>query len=234
MEVISLISNKKLVKGGIYKVKVIKNSQEYTTNGRYNGVVLLEKYGSYNANYFTTIDGKDLPSIDYGSYTECDSDIRIEVGDILIPLYDNLRTLRKGEKYRVVEVIKGNHYNTFCKVKFEGINRFYEYTYWRYEVLSKSEVRDMLLDNLTDNIKLDILTTVKSKLDLATDKKYELIKLICKGISDPYYNTLPLIEWICDKVDKSYNVKKEDFDPLMEMSLKEIIEIFEKNNNISK
>lgn len=235
MEVISLINNRRLVKGGKYIVERLYNSKKFRTRRYYNnkGSITLKIYGDYYPNQFTTLDGKPLPNIDM-DYDPIENEKEtIKVGDILIPKTDNLKTLRKGKKYRVIEVEKRAYTYSNChRVKFEGLNRFYFYSYWNYDKIPHSEVRDMVLDSLFDDTKMDIITEVKSKMDIASDKNYELIKILGKGMCDPYYNTLPFIDWVCTRVGKSHNVKEKDFEPLMKLTLEEIIEIIHKNNNI--
>ena len=241
MVVIAKKGTTKLVKGCRYEVRSLYNSPN-PTNRWNRGRVYLKDIGGYVVGNFTTTDGQPLPAIDWQAPTVV-QEKRIEfedlkVNDILVCKSDRYSTLLQGAKYRIVDLKitttparPGRNYTTTTKkVKFEGCNRYFEYSSWKFRRLNVDEARELQLLAVLDNEEQSYSVDIENrKIDLLANKNVALIKALAKSITDGYRHELDVVDWACQKSAARLKVTRDDYKQLLKMPLKDILKLVETN-----
>lgn len=241
MVVIAKKGTTKIIKGHRYEVHSLYNAPG---GSRYNrGRVHIKGIGSYVVANFTTTDGNELPKIDWQSHVVIAQEKSIsfeelKINDIIVCNSDRYTTLMKGSKYRIVDLkatsvqkagYQGRTYTqTTKKVKFEGCNRYFEFSPWKFRRLNVDESRSLHLGTLLDNEEHSYsVDVVNRKIDLIDNKNAALIKALAKSIIDNYRHELGVVDWACQKTASRLKITKDDYDKLLKMPLKDILKIVE-------
>ena len=74
-----------------------------------------------------------------------------------------------------------------------------------------------------------ITTNDTRKIDLVKDKNLELVKILSKAILDPNRHGLKILDWGIQQVSRKTEVKVDDYTDLLEMPLKDILDLIETN-----
>lgn len=246
MNVICLKASSKLVKGGVYKL-VYFNNDNSKKNPYFRPIlrIYLNEFSiqSFPLENFKLEDGSKFTETiwtcpDYqlklNEREQTKIDKNIKVGDYVIPLYDSLKTLIRGRTYKVSEVKFHDHKNnlgqitwTDIKIKLEGSQRWY--VAWNFRKCSNQESRDINLKQLFDEkTNTETVNRHKRKFDFfdESDKKKLLIQFIIASASDRFRNQMDIIDWAITKSAKNYKLTRSDFEPIMLMSVSEIIKHF--------
>jgi hypothetical protein len=242
MWVICKKGSTKLVKGHSYEVVSMNNSSTSTYKS-----VRLKDFGGYSVKNFTTTDGKPLPEIDiplpanFYNRFELLKGEDVSKGDIIVCMRDNYKTLVKEGMYRVEEINRKvtprTSYNGTILtplveyfIKFEGVKRKLKLNGWCFRKLTTAEARELALNQLLFDETTGLITTNDTrKIDLVQDKNLELIKIVSKSILDPNRHGLKILDWGVQQVSKKTEVKVDDYADLLEMSLKDILDLIETN-----
>ena len=233
MRIVSKTNNSKLVKGSVYEVSRIWNSSK-------NGRVSLKGLGTYSTKGFTQLDGTPLPQIDW---QDPSTQVRVDngyikephllkKGDIVVCRWDT-KYLASGQKYKISDVNtierkygSGSSYKE-TKIKVEGFNRWLNP--WRFRYLNQEEIRDLSLNEIFDAHEAYAVDKLTRKLDKQAPKIKNKIILgsIFDGILDHHRNNLSTLDWVVQKSGRKWDLKHEDIDPFLNLSLKEIIDLME-------
>jgi hypothetical protein len=93
---------------------------------------------------------------------------------------------------------------------------------YSFKPLSVSERRELNLNSVLNNDEFEVHDMKKNrKIDLMRNKDEELLKIISKSILDPARHHLSILEWGFKLTN--LDIVKEDYDHLMNLSLKEIL-----------
>ncbi len=238
MIVIAKKGTTKLVKGARYEVRSLFNSTNRSRTNR----VYLKGIGGYVVDNFTTTDGQPLPKIDWQEAAVV-PEKRIEfedlkVNDIIVCKSDRYSTLIQGAKYRIVDLkstttqAPGKKYiRTAKKVKFEGCNRYFDYSHYRFRKLTIDESRELQLSSVLDDEVNSCSVDVNiRKIDAIDNKNATLIKVLAKSIIDVYRHELDVVDWGCQKSGSKLKITRDDYKKLLKMSLKDILNIIETSN----
>jgi hypothetical protein len=236
MIVISTKNSKRLVKGGKYEVLSLFNNG---SNNRYvEGTVYIKNLGRFSVETFTDTLGNVLPKINISptQVTPLKFD-DLKKGDIIVCISDNYKTLMKEGFYRIEElekIIKSVGYFGYqkkeCFIKLEGISRKLLFSSWNFRKLNTDELREINLNQLLNNQSINLIKTKNiKKIDLIPNKNEFLLKSIAKSICDPKRNNLSIIDWSCQKVDDKMGLTSQDFELIMSMTLKEILNLLDKH-----
>ena len=242
MWVICKKGSTKLVKGHSYEVVSMNNSPASTYKS-----VRLKDFGGYSVKNFTTTDGKPLPEIDiplpanFYNRFELLKGEDVSKGDIIVCMRDNYKSLVKEGMYRVEEITRkvtprtsynGTILTPYVEyfIKFEGVKRKLKLNGWCFRKLTTAEARELALNQLLFDETTGLITTNDTrKIDLVQDKNLELLKIISKSILDPNRHGLKILDWGVQQVSKKTEVKVDDYADLLEMSLKDILDLIETN-----
>jgi len=246
MNVICIKPTKRLVKDATYKVARLLN---LNAKGYTHYVPTVRIYLTDNSIQTFPLSSfkpegtlPDFPNIDWicpDHKNELDLrdqmkiDKRLKSGDYVIPLYDNLKTLIMGRKYKVKEVKFKDHTSshgsvtwTDIKIKLEGSERWY--VSWNFRKCTNQESRDLSLKELFDeSTDIEKVGKFKRKFDYYTDdeKKKILTKFIITSANDRYRNKMDIIDWTISKTAERYSLSKSDFDSIKDLTLFEILDL---------
>ena len=242
MNVICKKGSTKLVKGHSYEVVSMNNSSSSVYKS-----VRLKDFGTYSVKNFTTMDGKPLPEIDiplptnfYNRYELLKGE-DVTKGDIIVCKQDNYKSLVKDGMYRVEEITRKvtprtSYSGTVLQpsieyfIKFQGVKRKLKLNGWCFRKLTTAEARELALNQLLFDEETGLITTNDTrKIDLVKDKNLELVKIVSKSILDPNRHGLKILDWGIQQVSKKTEVKVDDYEDLLEMSLKDILDLIETN-----
>ena len=238
MKVKSKKGSKKIVKGMVYDTKFFANDPKSTMGNSFRnryGRILIEGYGMYRCADFTTTYGKPLPQIDFDERLKNYVEFKAEdtkKGDIVVCQSDRYKYLIKGAKYRVEDVKIHQHGNTgtyvyqTTEMKLEGYKRWLSCNNWTFRRLNTQEYRDLALSQIFDkeeNFSVDFIR----KFDKSKNPDKILIETIAKSILDKYRHELDIVQWGIEKNSTTYDLHKEDFDHLLDISLRDILTIIE-------
>jgi hypothetical protein len=228
-------NSKKLVKGLKYKVNGLWNSGN---NQKWlEGKVEIVGFGRYVTTNFTDINGNPLPKSDIipqpASYSKLEFS-ELKKGDILVCISDNYKTLIKNGMYKIDELVekseqkKGWNNVTYTShdrtIKFEGIQRRLKFSHWRFRKLTPQESREISLGSLLDGEEANVIKTKDiRKIDMVLNKELELIKNLSKAIIDEGRHHLSIIDWACYKTGNGMGINQNDYESLMNMTLKDIL-----------
>jgi hypothetical protein len=241
MIVICKKGSSRLVKGLRYEVIAMNNSPTSSANVR------IKDFGAYSVKNFTTIDGNELPKIDIPlpqSFYNRNSLLKVDEikkGDLIICTRDNYKTLVQDGMYRIEEITTKStprtSYNgtaltplieTF--IKFEGVKRKLKFNGWTFRKLTVAEAREMALGQLLFDEETGVITTNDvRKIDLVKNKNLELIRLVSRSILDPNRHGLKILDWGIQQISKKTEVKLDDYKELLNMSLKDVLDLIETN-----
>lgn len=241
MIVICKKGSTRLVKGLRYEVVAMNNSPASSYNS-----VRIKDFGAYSVKNFTTIDGKELPKIDiplpqnfYRSRLLKPEEVT--KGDVIVCTRDTYKTLVQDGMYRIEEITvkstpRTSYNGTILTpnvehfIKLEGVKRKLKFNGWTFRKLTTAEAREMVLGQLLFDEETGIITTNDvRKIDLVQNKNLELIRLVSKSILDPNRHGLKILDWGIQQVSKKTEVKADDYEALLNMSLKDILELIETN-----
>ena len=207
----------------------------------------LKDFGSYSVKNFTTMDGKALPEIDiplpanFYNRFELLKGEDVTKGDIIVCMRDNYKSLVKEGMYRVEEITRkvtprtsynGTILTPYVEyfIKFEGVKRKLKLNGWCFRKLTTAEARELALNQLLFDETTGLITTNDTrKIDLVQDKNLELLKIVSKSILDPNRHGLKILDWGVQQVSRKTEVKVDDYADLLEMSLKDILDLIETN-----
>ncbi len=243
MIVIAKKGTTKLVKGCRYEVRSLYNSPNSPSRWNRGKIYLKDIGGGYVVGNFTTTDGQPIPSIDWQAPVVQELRINFEdlkVNDILVCKSDRYSTLLKDAKYRIVDLkvitskpipgSRSTYVRTTNKVKFEGCNRYFEYSPWKFRRLNVDEARELHLSTVLDDAEQSFSVDMETrKIDLVDNKNTELVKALAKSILDGYRHELDVIDWACQKSAARLKVSREDYKQLLKMPLKDILKFVETN-----
>lgn len=228
MNVISLKSNKKLLKGVVYEAESFDNTPK-SSGRRHRQYIRIKGFGSYLCKNFTDTNGKPLPNIAYTNPNSTPaSNDRIDVttlkkNDIIVCKSDRYKYLIKGGKYRIEGVKDANTWRAL--VKLEGYARWIQFSNWSFRKLSLQESRDLALSqifNHPENFSVEFIR----KFDKESNQTKVLVQSLAKSILDPYRHQYDLIDWTIEKT-KYQGFKREDFNEILKMPLSEVLEAYE-------
>ena len=248
MNVISIKSTKKLNKDGVYKVAFLRNQN--VQNSLYFTPTVRIYLRDNSIQTFPLSSFKPESGVSFPDITWVDSDYQqmlnereqvkidknLKSGDYVVPVHDSLKTLIKGRKYKVTEVVTKDHITqsgvvswSEIKIKLEGSQRLY--IAYNFRKCTSQEVREIGLKELFDEqSETEKVNRFKRKFDYLSDdeKKSTLVEMVMESATDRYRNQKSVLDWAVEKTGSKYSVKIEDFDPILELSLKSILEIIEK------
>lgn len=220
MILISLKSSKRIVKGIRYEAESIDNNHPI-----HPGQVYIKDIGWYSAKNFSDINGNPIPRIKTArpQTQPMLQDSDIQVGDILVCITDNFSTFKEGSRYEIerIDVIKG-FYSDRSKVKFKDIKRTIYFNPWSFRKMNTTELRTMALNKFFNEAEEEITKPVVLKEKV-------LMELLSKSILDRNRHHFSILDWGIEQLSNK-KIKKNDYDSLMEMKLKDILEILETNN----
>ena len=114
-------------------------------------------------------------------------------------------------------------------IKFEGIQRRLKFSSWRFRKLTPQESRELSLGSLLDGEEVKIIKTKDiRKIDMVLNKDLELLKNLSKSIIDEGRHHLSIIDWACYKTGNVMGITIDDYESLMNMTLKDILSKVEK------
>jgi hypothetical protein len=230
MIVIAKRNTKRIIKGHRYEVDRIFSM----------GRILIRGIGSFQLSGFTDTNGNEIKPVDWTStsyvprtYQKIDFS-KLKKGDILVCRNNNYKSFIKDKMYKILDLkIKKVSYKSWNGstivreeefVKFVGINRWIKLNSWSFRVLNTNESRELSLRTLLSE-EVDIVMDPSLRgIDVIDEKESELIKILAKSILDPNRHHLTVIEWACSKIGNNLRVNPSDFDPYLNLTLREILE----------
>jgi len=231
MIVIAKKSTGKLIGGYRYEVNSLKNSGR---NQWGEGTVTLKDIGTFNVNHFTDTNGNPVDKIDILNYRKDFKFEELKKGDILVCERNQYKGLIPGNMYKIVELktTSKNEKDWQGKprvrvtnfIKLEG-HRFIQFNPWCFRKLNANEIREISLSEVLDNEVFDYsVDTSVRVIDTVKDKDLELMKILSKSIIDSKRHHLGVVDWACSKINHRMDIKSKDFDDLLNMSLKDILQ----------
>jgi hypothetical protein len=239
MIVVCKIPTKRLIKGVRYETGSLWN--DGSNQNWLEGKVDILGIGRFSVNNFTDTDGKTVPKINIILPLQVQETLKFEdlkKGDILICKSDGYKTMGKGCMYQIEELkLKSSQKMTWNQVpyihkdysiKFVGITRSLKFSPWRFRKLTPHEAREISLNSVLHG---EDPVIVKSKdirkIELISNKEFELMSMLSKSIIDPNRHHLSITEWACQKSGANLGITTADYDTLLNMSLKDILNIIE-------
>ena len=233
MQVISLKSNSKLLKGMTYEAYSFDNTLPNSTQRYHRQSIEIKGFGWYLCKNFSDTNGKPLPTIKYTSPNA--SQRRVETvdarslkkNDIIVCKSDKYKYLVRGGKYRISEVKDANTWR--AQIKLEGYSRWLSFSSWAFRILSLQESRELALSsifNQPENFSVEFVR----KFDKEKNQTKVLVESIAKSILDPYRHHYDILGWTIEK-SKYQGLKKEDFDQIMNMPFGELLKMCDNLND---
>lgn len=240
MNIICKKETSKLIKGSTYEVEILYNNGK--NNAWQEGRVRVKGVsGFFKVSNFTSVDGTPVKNVNVGEpvqreYLKFEN---LKVGDILVCITDNYKTLIKNGYYKIEKldsVDKPSRWanSTYVykeeKLKLTGVKRTLKFNSWCFRKLSVQELREANLNELLNNEPLKVMSEpIKRKIDHLENKEEALIEALCLSILDKNRHKLSIVDWTCEKIGTKLGVNRKDFTELLEMSLKDILEYVERN-----
>jgi len=239
MIVICKKGTKKMVKGLRYEVLNLWN--DGTCARWQEGKIEILGFGRFVVGNFTDTDGKPIPKIKIVNPLPRVVNLEftnLRKGDILVCKSDRYKTIAKDAMYKIEslkEVVtakmgwnKQPYNHTERTIKLEGIPRSMKFNSWVFRKLTPEESREINLNKILHNEDAKIITDSKTrKIDLVINKNLELMKNLSRSIVDENRHHLSILDWACYKTGSTMGIVKEDYNDLMNMSLKNILELIE-------
>lgn len=239
MIVICKKATKKMVKGLRYEVLNLwndGNSQRWQ-----EGKIEILGFGRFVVGNFTDIDGKPIPKIKILNPLPRVVNLEfsdLKKGDILVCKSDHYKTIAKDAMYKIESLKevttqkmgwnKQPYNNTERTIKLEGIPRSIKFKSWVFRKLTSEESREISLNKILHDEDVKVVTDSKiRKIDLVMNKNLELVKNLSKSVIDENRHHLSILDWACYKTGSSMGIVKEDYNELVNMSLKDILELIE-------
>jgi len=229
MQVISLKSNSKLLKGMTYEAYSFDNSLPSPSQRYPRQSIEIKGFGWYLCKNFTDTNGNPLPNTKYTNpnrptRTVITSDVSgLKPGDIVVCNSDKFKYLVKNGKYRVVSVKNTTTWS--ADIKLEGYSRSIKFTNWAFRKLSLQESRELALSQVFDQPENFSVEFVR-KFDKEQNKSKVLLQALAKSILDPYRHQLDVIDWTIAKT-KYQGFTKEDFENILNLPLSEVLKMYE-------
>jgi hypothetical protein len=231
---------KRLVKGVRYEVDSIWN--DGTSQRWVEGKITIKDVGRFSVENFVDENGKALPRIKIVKPVVHQQRIvfsDLKEGEILVCDSENYKTLLKGGMYRIEKLVSETtelvgwdgtkRYYKEEHVKFEGVSRKLKFNNWNFRKLSPEESREIGLNSLLNGEEAPVIKSNKiKKIDLMANKSAVLIEALARSIVDPNRHHLTIPEWACEKVAPKLSLEKEDFDYLLDLPLREILNLMKK------
>lgn len=228
MRVISLKSNTRLLKGVAYEAESFNNT---ITNRWGQHRIRIQfpfgGHGSYLCKNFTDTTGNPLPEINYVSPNQIPVErfdvTTLKANDIIVCNSDKYKYLLKGGKYRILELLDANTWT--AQIRLEGYSRLIKFNNWSFRKLSLQETREIALTgifNQPENFSVDFVR----KFEKENNKTKILLQAISRSILDPYRHEYGILDWTIEKT-KNQDLKKEDFSEIMNMTLVEVLKLYE-------
>lgn len=239
MIVICKRPTKRLVKGLRYEAGSLWNSGN--NQNWIEGKIDILGIGHFSVDNFTDTNGNPLPKTDIIISTVREDVLKFEdlkKGDIIICKSDSYKTLGKGCMYQIEELKSTSitrtgwnnqsYTHTEQAIKFVGIPRTLKFSPWRFRKLTDQEAREISLNSVLNG---EEPAVVKSKdirkIELVSNKEFELMNVLSKSIIDPNRHHLSIVDWACQKSSINLGIKPEDYEALLNMSLKDILDKIE-------
>jgi len=233
---------KRLVKGVRYEVDNLWN--DGTSQRWLEGRVGIKDIGRFSVGNFVDENGNELAKIKIVKplapiqrmiFSE------LKEGDILVCTSDNYKTLLKGGMYRIEKLFSvstqrtgwNNQVHTYIEeyIKFEGVTRKLKFNTWTFRQLNSEESREISLNTLLNDEEAPVIKSQNiKKIDLMSNKDTVLMDILSKSIIDPNRHHLTITEWACEKVASKLSLEVSDFEYLMDLPLREVLELLETNN----
>ena len=232
----------RLVKGARYEIENLWNDG---TNQRWlEGRLSIKGIGRFKAGNFTDDNGKELPKTNIVKPPAQIERLKFEdlkEGDILVCTSGSYKTLIQDAMYRIEKLIdrsvpvQYSNGNTWMKtdqsIKFVGCPRALKFSTWSFRALTAEESREIGLSALLDGKEPPVISKrPKKKIDHMENKERILIEVLFKSVIDPNRHALTIPNWACEKTAPKLGLEVEDFDSIMEMPLKDILQIMEKKS----
>lgn len=233
--------NKYTVKGVTYKVLFLNNKKDPSSRWFYPRIMVEIKPGitsTYSPKNFTMTDGTPIPEINYQS-TEYNPESwrdgyiseenMVKKGDYVVYRYGSSKLMEKGKTYKVEDVRVTRHKSTSSTwvnitIKIEKNPRWISSTSFRK--LSDQESRDISLSELLDQpVPVSEIDKSTRKFDRMNkdDQHRILLSTLASAMIDVTRNNMSIIEWACEKIGKKYDLKPDDFKPILKKSLNTLI-----------
>jgi len=231
---------KRLVKGVRYEVENLWNDG---SNQRWlEGKVGIKGIGRFSVGNFTDETGSEVQKVNIVKPVQAPRHLKfseLKEGDILVCTSDNYKTLLKGGMYRIEKVLSeptrkmdyrgAFHIFTEERVKLEGVSRKLKFTPWCFRKLNSEESREISLNEILNGEEAPVIKSKDiRKIDMMPGKDKVLIDILAKSIIDPNRHHLTIPEWGCDKVASKLSLIVSDFDHLMDLPLREILDMMKK------
>jgi hypothetical protein len=240
MIVICKKPNSRLLKGHRYEVQNLWNDG---SNSKWlEGKVEILGFGKYSVDTFTDSDGNKIQNtnlikqrVQQTKYIEFE---HVEVGELIVCITDHYKTMAKDHLYKIekLESVSIERYNwnnvkytyTEKTIKLEGIKRRLKFNGWFFRKLTPEESREISLNSVLNGEEPNIIKTNDiRKFDLTFNKEKLLMQIISKTILDVNRHHLSIVDWSCEKTGSSSKIKKDDFNDILNMTLKDILEKIE-------
>jgi len=230
---------KRLVKGLRYETGSLWNDG---SNQRWlEGTVEILGIGRFVVDNFTDTNGNPLPKTNIIVPNVQIETLKFEdlkKGDILVCKSDSYKTLGKGCMYQIEELKSkseqrrnwNNQMYTYTEqsIKFVGIPRTLKFSPWRFRKLTAQEAREISLNSVLHGEEPAIVKSKDvRKIELVSNKEFELMNMLSKSILDPNRHHLSIIEWACQKSGTNLGITPGDYESLLSMSLKDILDKIE-------
>jgi len=245
MNVICIKPNKRLVKDATYKVAQLQNLNNRGYS-HFRGIVRIylndNSIQAFPIDSFKPTSGSSFAQINWvcpdyqqrlDERDQMKIDKNLKSGDYVVPLYDSLKTLIKGRKYKVSEVSFNDHKNfsglvtwTDIKIKLEGSQRFY--SSYNFRKCSIAESREIGLSELFDEeVTTEKVNRHKRKFDYYSqeEKTVILLKSIIESTNDRFRNHMDIIDWSIHKSSKQFKLVRSDFDSIASMTISDIVNL---------
>jgi hypothetical protein len=244
MYVIAKSDSKRLIKGSTYEVDKLFNSGTNQSRWMEGRIMLKEIKGWFKVNQFSDVNGNNIPKTDINNVlTNFNESIKFEdlkVGDILICKTDHYKTLIDGGYYKIesldsihknVKSWNGNSYtNIERSIKFVGVKRKMKFNSWYFRKMTTQELREANLNELLHNEKLNVIDKpISRKLDYSENSNLDLMKSLALSILDPNRHKLSIVDWACEKHSRKLGIQRKDYENLLDLSLKDLLELIETN-----
>jgi len=239
MNAICIKSTTKLIKGATYKVVYFNNSNG-NKSSYFRPIIRIRlndnNIQTFNLGNFQPTTGTSFPSTTWicpeyqsqmSEVQQTKIDNNIKAGDYVVPLYDNLKTLVKGRKYKITEVNTTTHRTwTTIKLKLEGSDRLYNsYNFRKCTAQESREIGlSQLFDEQVDTVKVN---KYKRKFDYYSDdeKIKLLLQFICESANDRFRHQMDIIDWAISKTSIKYKLNREDFSSIMNLNISQILDV---------
>lgn len=232
MRVIYKGDSKKLIKNEIYEVDSLYNNG---TNTRWLEGSIFINGSKFNVDKFVKEDGSKIDKVNIVNNSKLTNNFidfnDLQKGDIIICITDTLKSLVKDKMY-IIENLEIEYVNSTPRpykinyVTFNGINKRFIFSNWKFKKLDSDKAREIALESLLDNKEPNYVTKIpKRKIDISDNKNKDLIILLSKSILDKNRHKLSVLDWACLQLGTTLSVNKEDYSELLNMKLKDVLKL---------